>query len=65
MLWIMIAIEGLLAAMPQDDPLRDNVLEAQAKRIADVQACTERLLAIHRQYRTRMEARRPCMNWPV
>lgn len=44
-------LEALLAAMPVDDPLRDNVLVAQAKAMEDVQVCAERLLAIHRQYR--------------
>ncbi|MBP8303848.1 MAG: hypothetical protein KBE04_06965 [Phycisphaerae bacterium] len=44
-------LEALLAAMPVDDPLRDNVLVAQAKALEDVQVCAERLLAIHRQYR--------------
>jgi hypothetical protein len=41
----------LLAAMPKDDPLRDNVLVAQAKGLADVQASAEKLLEIHQRYR--------------
>jgi len=43
-------LAALLEAMPPDDPLRDNVMLAQAKGLADVQACAEQLIEIHRQY---------------
>jgi hypothetical protein len=43
-------VDALLAAVPKDDPLRDNVLLAQARGLADVQACAERLQEVHRRY---------------
>jgi len=44
-------LEALLARMAKDDSLRDNLLVAQAKGLADVQASAERLLEVHSRYR--------------
>jgi hypothetical protein len=43
-------LQDLLAEMPPNDPLLDNLLLAQAKTIADVEACASRLYAIFRQF---------------
>jgi hypothetical protein len=44
------ALAALLTGMPEDDPLRDNVLLAQALTLADAQACAEKLAEVHRRY---------------
>jgi len=43
-------LQQLLAELPQDDPLRDNILLAQAKGIPDIEASTQRLQALYQQY---------------
>jgi hypothetical protein len=43
-------LDQLLQQMPDDAPLRDNVLLAQAKLIADEQLRTEKLTKLHKQF---------------
>ena len=44
-------LDGLITRMPDNDPLRDNVLLARAKLIADEQLCSEQLSQLHTKFR--------------
>ena len=44
-------LDGLLSQMDDDDPLRDNILLARAKLVADEQLRAEKLSQLHKKFR--------------